>query len=46
MIYLSLAVSVATGVPLEFFYLTIEGHILGDQDLLGRFGALLVFTFG
>ena len=37
---LTLAVSVATGVPLEFFYLTIEGHILGGQDLLGRFGAL------
>ena len=35
-----MAVSVATGVPLEFFYLTIEGHILGGQDLLGRFGAL------
>ena len=37
---LSLAVSVATGVPLEFFYLTIEGHILGGQDLLVSFGAL------
>ena len=37
---LSLAVSVATGVPLEFFYLTIEGHVIGGQDLLGRFGGL------
>ena len=37
---LSLAVSFATGVPFEFFYLTIEGHILGENDLLGRFGAL------
>ena len=35
-----MAVSVATGVPLEFIYLTIEGHILGGQDILGRFGAL------
>ena len=37
---LTLAVSVAEGVPLEFFYLTIDGHILGGQDLLRRFGAL------
>ena len=36
---LSIAVSGVTGVPPEFFYLTIGGHIVGGQDLLGSFGA-------
>ena len=35
----ALAVSVATDVPLEFFHLTTDGHILGGQDLLGQFEA-------
>ena len=43
---LSITVSDATGVPPEFFYLTIGGHIVGGRDLLGSFGAFPGSTFG
>ena len=36
---LSTSVSGVTGVPPEFFYLTIGGRIVGGQDLLGSSGA-------
>ena len=36
---LSITVSDATGVPPEFSYLTIGGHIVGGRGLLGSFGA-------
>ena len=35
---LSITVSGITGVPPEFFYLTIGGRIFGDRDFLGNFG--------
>ena len=36
---LSTTVSDVTGVPQDFFYLTIGGRIVGGQDLLGNSGA-------